>query len=43
VHLKFARALPVTQDDYCMNSRPENGRGFANTDLYRMGSARGAE
>ncbi len=34
--LRFAKALPVEPDDFCMNSRPENIRGFANTDLYRL-------
>lgn len=27
----------VTPDDYCMNSRPENRRGFENTHLYNIG------
>jgi urea carboxylase-associated protein 2 len=36
VTLKFSQAQPVDADDFCMNSRPENGRGFANTNLYRF-------
>lgn len=28
---------PVQQDDYCMNFRPENQRGFKNTELYHLG------
>jgi urea carboxylase-associated protein 2 len=39
VLLRFSRALPVAADDLCMNSRPENGRGFANTDFYRWSGA----
>jgi urea carboxylase-associated protein 2 len=35
VLLRFSRALPVGADDFCLNSRPENARGFANTDFYR--------
>ena len=36
--LRIVRELlppPVAADDFCKNSRPENLRGFANTDLYR--------
>jgi uncharacterized protein len=36
VMLKLGHADPVTDDDYCKNSRPENVRGFANTQLYRL-------
>jgi hypothetical protein len=35
VRLQFSHAAPVLNDDYCLNSRPENARGFANTELYR--------
>jgi hypothetical protein len=38
VLLQFSKAQPVRNDDFCMNSRPENARGFANTELYRLGS-----
>ncbi len=41
VLLRFSQAPPRAPDDFCMNSRAENGRGFANTDLYRMGSGGG--
>lgn len=30
----FYESAPVTEDDFCKNSRPENQRGFANTNLY---------
>jgi uncharacterized protein len=36
VLISFSRAEPVREDDFCLNFRPENGRGFANTDLYRL-------
>ena len=36
VSLRLCRAPEVAADDFCKNSRPENGRGFANTDLYRL-------
>src|SRR5271167_1386817 len=36
VFLQFSRAQPVAADDFCLNSRPENVRGFANTGLYRL-------
>jgi len=35
IKLRFGKAQPVAADDFCKNSRPENLRGFANTDLYR--------
>jgi urea carboxylase-associated protein 2 len=35
VQIALGRAAPVTDDDFCKNFRPENRRGFANTDLYR--------
>jgi urea carboxylase-associated protein 2 len=38
VLLQFRKAQPVLSDDFCLNSRPENARGFANTELYRQGS-----
>ncbi len=31
---QFREAPPVAADDLCRTSRPENGRGFANTELY---------
>jgi urea carboxylase-associated protein 2 len=35
VLLQFSTAPPVGPDDVCLNSRPENARGFANTAFYR--------
>lgn len=31
---QFFKADPLGPDDYCRNFRPENGRGFENTELY---------
>jgi uncharacterized protein len=42
VDFKFSRAKPVAKNDYCRNSRPENTRGFTNTELYRSWSAAGS-
>jgi uncharacterized protein len=36
VAVQLRKAPPVAADDFCMNSRPENIRGFANTNLYRL-------
>ncbi len=36
VLLRFSRAAPLAAEDFCLNSRPENARGFANTALYRQ-------
>jgi uncharacterized protein len=33
---QFRKAPPVTTDDACMNSRPENVRGFENNRLYHL-------
>lgn len=30
------KAAPVTDDDFCMNSRPENQRGFQNNAIYHL-------
>jgi hypothetical protein len=35
ITLQLSEAERVTADDCCRNSRPENQRGFANTELYR--------
>ena len=35
VTVSLSDAPPVAADDFCRNSRPENLRGFANTELYR--------
>ena len=37
VELTLSRADEVKDDDYCMNFRPENQRGFKNNALYHMG------
>ncbi|MFT7560704.1 MAG: urea carboxylase-associated protein 2 [Flavobacteriales bacterium] len=37
VELSLKKAEPVKPDDYCMNYRPENSRGFANNALYHFG------
>jgi hypothetical protein len=42
VQLEFSQAEPVSDDDFCMNSRPENRRGFANTEFYRRCGVSGA-
>lgn len=34
--LRLGKAPPVAADDLCKNGRPENLRGFANNDLYRL-------
>ncbi len=36
VSIRIGRAPPVAADDFCMNSRPENLRGFANNALHRL-------
>jgi urea carboxylase-associated protein 2 len=36
VSLQFGAADPVASDDYCLNFRPENGRGFHNNALYHL-------
>ena len=37
VQLALNKAAPVQDDDFCMNSRPENIRGFQNNALYHLG------
>lgn len=37
VQVELGVAWPVADDDYCMNYRPENGRGFKNNALYHIG------
>ena len=39
VMLRFGEADPVTPDDFCLNSRPENGRGFQNNEIYHLCAA----
>jgi uncharacterized protein len=36
VQVQLAKTGAVPADDYCRNSRPENGRGFSNTEQYRL-------
>jgi urea carboxylase-associated protein 2 len=36
VGLAMFKADPVAPDDYCLNFRPENGRGFQNNEIYHM-------
>ena len=43
VRLHFSQAPAVTDDDYCRNSRPENSRGFANTEFYHLCGGHGSE
>jgi uncharacterized protein YcgI (DUF1989 family) len=43
VSIHIGRAAPVAADDFCMNSRPENIRGFANNDLYHLCGGGAAE
>lgn len=37
VAYRIETAAPVQKDDFCMNSRPENQRGFTNNALYHLG------
>ncbi len=37
VTLELTKAEPVQEDDFCMNFRPENQRGFKNNALYHLG------
>jgi urea carboxylase-associated protein 2 len=39
VRITIGRAAPVGVDDFCRNFRPENGRGFENTELYLAAGA----
>jgi urea carboxylase-associated protein 2 len=43
VLMHFSQARSVAADDFCRNSRPENARGFANTEFYRDCGVQGAE
>jgi hypothetical protein len=43
VAAQLSKAAPVADDDFCRNSRPENVRGFANTELYRLCGSGGGE
>ncbi len=37
IQLELGVAEPMTDDDFCKNFRPENGRGFQNNSLYHLG------
>ena len=37
VQIDMLKADPVSDDDYCKNFRPENGRAFENNRLYHLG------
>ncbi len=41
VRIDFFRSLPMQDDDLCLNSRPENARGYANNRLYHFGATIG--
>lgn len=43
VAIEFRQAAPIAEDDACLNSRPENARGFANNEFYHLCGAHGAE
>lgn len=36
VHCELLQSAPVADDDYCLNFRPENRRGFENNRLYHF-------
>ena len=36
VRYQIRKAAPVQDDDFCMNSRPENRRGFQNNAIYHL-------
>jgi urea carboxylase-associated protein 2 len=37
IRIELFKSQPVREDDACMNSRPENRRGFENNRLYHLG------
>jgi urea carboxylase-associated protein 2 len=41
VTYQLKHSEPVAEDDFCMNSRPENQRGFKNNALYHLGCNHG--
>jgi urea carboxylase-associated protein 2 len=43
VRMHFSQAQAVTDEDKCRNSRPENARGFANTEFYNLCGGRAGE
>ncbi len=36
VRYQLSQAAPITDDDLCLNSRPENARGFENNRIYHL-------
>ncbi|WP_111642378.1 urea amidolyase associated protein UAAP1 [Marinimicrobium alkaliphilum] len=40
VEIELGEADPVTDDDYCLNFRPENRRGFENNRIYHIAGGR---
>jgi len=41
VSYQITKSAPIAEDDFCMNSRPENQRGFHNNALYHFCSDQG--
>lgn len=39
VAVRLGKAPPMEADDFCMNSRPENVRGFANNAIFLLGAS----
>ena len=37
IDYQIIQGEPVTSDDFCMNSRPENQRGFKNNEIFHLG------
>ncbi len=37
IKYQIIQGEPVTNDDYCMNFRPENERGFKNNEIFHLG------
>jgi urea carboxylase-associated protein 2 len=43
VRCELFESAPVSEDDYCLNFRPENRRGFENNRLYYLGGLQGSK
>jgi len=37
IQYQILEAPVVAEDDYCLNFRPENGRGFKNNEIFHLG------
>lgn len=37
ISYQIIQAAPVAEDDYCLNFRPENQRGFKNNEIFHLG------